>query len=298
MVRAKLQKSNEIKVLNQEEQAEFLQEQSWTKEYPSLGLRLECALNTDEGKIRENIRENLKRGHDQIWPYKAQDTEVCICAGGPSLKENLEDIKERQFQGAKVVALANTAHVLVNAGIRPNAHILLDAKPRNATFILPNVETTYFIASQCDPEVFEVAEKTKNKIFIWHGANNPEEFEVLNETGEPWIPVQGGSTLTVRAIRLFNILGYSNFHVYGFDSCYLDGKHHSYEQPDADKHKRLKLHFEGRDFTVSPWMIAQFMEFQDFVKAFGMNINLKVHGDGLVSHLIERGAKSTVNIEE
>ena len=272
-------------------------DQSWEVDYPALGIKLHCLLNTDEEKIKENIRQNLKRGHEEIWPCLEQDTEVCICAGGPSLKEHFKDIKRIQENGGKVVALANTAHLLVDAGIVPNAHVLLDAKPRNAKFVLP-IKTTFFIASQCDPKVFEEAEKTGNKIYLWHGVNNDEEFGVIHEQEKPWIPVQAGSTLTVRAIRLFNILGYKNFHVFGFDSCYMGDEHHAYEQPDADKHKKMKLEFEGKIFTVSPWMIAQFMEFQKFVQNFGMGINMKVYGEGLISRLIERGGKSTIKIEE
>jgi len=272
--------------------------EAWEVEYESLGIKLHCLLNTDEDKIRENIKANLDRGHPQIWPHKEQETQCVLCAGGPTLREHIEDIKEHQAQGGKVIALANVAHLLIENNIRPNAQVLLDAKPRNAKFILPGVETTLFIASQCDPTVFEAAEQTGNKIYIWHGVNNDQEFEVIHERGEPWIPVQAGTTITVRAIRLFNILGYKNFHIYGFDSCYKDGVHHSYEQPDADKHKRFKLEFEGKVFTVSPWMIAQFMEFAKFVKAFGMNLNLNIHGDGLISHLIKCGGKSSVAITE
>ena len=271
-------------------------DQSWEVEYPSIGVKLQCLLNTDEGKIRDNIEENLKRGHEEIWPHKEQETEVCICAGGPSLIDHLEDIRAIQKGGGKVVALANTAHILVNAGIIPNAHIILDAKPRNAEFVT-DVKTTFFIASQCDPKVFENAEKTGNKIYLWHGVNNDEEFQVITEQDRPWIPVQAGSTLTLRGIRLFNILGYKNFHVFGFDSCYQGDDHHAYEQPDADKHKKLKLEFEGEKFTVSPWMLAQFMEFEKFVKNFGMGLNMIVYGNGLIEHLIKKGG-GKVNIEE
>jgi len=274
--------------------------QSWERDIPSLGIKLQCLLNIDNDKIKENIRENLKRGHDEIWPYKEQDTEVIVCAGGPSLVSHIDEIKSIN---GKVIALANSAHILKENGIRYHAHVLLDAKPRNAEFILDE-KTTYFIASQCDPEVFERAGKTGNKIYIWHAINNEEEFEIINEQGSPWIPVQAGSTITPRALRLLNILGYKNFHCFGFDSCYMDNKHHSYDQPDADKHKTMNFEFEGRDFKVSPWMIAQFMDFMQFVKNFGMNINLNVYGDGLISHLIKRGSEmtektqSTVSITE
>lgn len=286
------------KVIQSESERLDDKKDTWEVDYSHIGVKLECALNTDEDKIRDNIRINMQRPHPQIWPHKTQDTEICICAGGPSLPDYIEDIKERQVNGAKVIALANTAHLLAHHGIRYNAHMLLDAKPRNATFIMPGIETTYFIASQCDPEVFERAEETGNDIFLYHAVNNAEEFEILHNSEDPWIPVQGGSTLTFRALRLFNILGYQNFHVFGFDSCYGEGDtHHAYEQPDADKHKKLKLEFEGREFQISPWMLAQFLEFTTFVKNFGMNLNMQVHGNGLMSYLIERGS-GQIKLEE
>ena len=43
----------------------------------------------------------------------------------------------------------------------------------------------------------------------------------------------GGSTVTLRAIHLFRMLGFSKFEVYGFDSCII-GQHHAYEQKEND----------------------------------------------------------------
>jgi Protein of unknown function DUF115 len=263
---------------------------SWSQKYESIGLTLECVLNTDEAKIRENITANLKRFHSRVWPHKAQETPVVICAGGPSLLDSIEEIREKQINGAKVIALANTAHVLVKHGIRPNAHVLLDAKPRNAEFILPNVETTYFIASQCCPEVFDKAEATGNRILMYHAVNNDEEFQCIKDVEEMWVPVQGGSTITMRAIRLFTLLGYMNFETYGWDSCLRDGRHHAYEQPDADKQRVFKFEVEGKLFKVTPWMISQAFELINFVKMFCMNININVHGDGLIAHIIKQAS--------
>lgn len=263
---------------------------AWEVKYPSIGLTLNCVLNTDEGKIRENITQNLKRTHERIWPHKIQETGMVICAGGPSLLDGIEEIREKQVQGAKIVACANTAHILSKHGIRPNAHVLLDAKPRNRDFILPNVETTFFIASQCNPDVFEAAEKTGNKIYMFHAVNNDEEFQCIRESEDMWCPVQGGSTITMRTIRLFTLLGYKNFDIYGWDSCLRDGRHHAYEQPDADKQKVFKLAVDNRVFKVTPWMISQAFEFVDFIKMFCMNINLDVHGDGLIAYIIKQGS--------
>lgn len=264
--------------------------QSWTQKYESIGLTLECVLNTDESKIRENITENLKLSCPRIWPHKVQETPVVICAGGPSLLDGIEEIRQKQIDGAKVIACANTAHVLKKHGIRYSAHVLLDAKPRNAEFIIPDTETTFFIASQCNPEVFRKAEGTGNKIYMYHAVNNDEEFQCIKDVEEMWVPVQGGSTITMRTIRLFTLLGYKNFDIYGWDSCLRDGRHHAYEQPDADKQRVFKFEVDGRMFKVSPWMLGQAFEFVNFIKMFCMNINLSVNGDGLIAHIIKQGS--------
>lgn len=290
---AEQQQSNEVN--SNEVNSNKIHSNEWEVKYPSIGLTLNCVLNTDKERIQSNIKENLKRNHPRVWPHKLQDTDVIICAGGPSLIDHIEEIKALQDKGGKVIALANVAHVLEKYGIIPNGHILLDAKPRNAEFIT-NADTTYFISSQCDPQVFENAEKTGNQIYIWHAVNNDDEFECINDIEEKWVPIQGGSTITMRAIRLFTILGYRNYHVFGWDSCYFEDVHHAYEQPDADKHKKFKFEFEGRTFTVSPWMISQALESINFFKTFCMSINLCVHGDGLISHIIKTCGKSTVKI--
>lgn len=286
----------------------------WDVEYKSLGLKLKCALNVEEDKIRENIAHALSLGLPEIWPSQPKDKdgneneqELLICAGGPSLLDSFEEIADLQRTGAKVVALANTAGFLLREGITPDAHVLLDAKPRNATFIQKDLDCWHFISSQCDPSVFEAAKD--KRVMLYHAVNNDDEFDVIKdhydaiESDDPrekaWIPVQGGSTITMRAIRLFTLLGYKNFHTFGFDSCLRDKKHHAYEQPDADKHKVFKFDFEGTTYHVSPWMLAQFMEFQNFVKLFGMNINLNVHGDGLIADFIHKAyTKHNVKIEE
>jgi len=288
----------QIELENKEnKQLENKDKQNWEVKYPSIGLTLSCVINTDKDKIRNNIIENIQRTHPRVWPHKEQDTEVIICAGGSSLLDHFDEIHKKQQDGGKVIALANTAHILVENGIRPNAQILLDAKPRNAEFVVNGIETVCFIASQCDPSVFEKAEKTGNKIYLYHAVNNDAEFSYINDVENAWIPIQGGNTITMRAIRLFTILGYSNFQIYGWDSCIMNDRHHAYPQPDADKQKIFCLELEGKKFQLTAWMLSQGLEFVNFVKNFCMKIELNVHGDGLISHIIKTGSLK-VNIKE
>lgn len=261
-------------------------------EYPEVGITIHAALNTDKDKLLDNVKTNCARGHEQVWAWKEQDTVTAIVGGGASLLDTIDEIKETvEVNGAKVIALANTAHVLVENDIKPSACVLLDARPNNANFIVDDLDCVYFVASQCDPSVFDKLEKLGRKVYIWHAVNDPDEFEAINEAYEKWIPIQGGNTILLRSLRLFSVLGYHRFDVFGFDSCMYDGSHHAYEQPKADGDKAVKIGCNGKEFEVTGWMISQAMEFIKTVKAFGQNWQMRVHGNGLIEHLIRTGGR-------
>jgi len=261
-----------------------------TYEYKELGITIEGQLNTDPQKLKENIETNIRRDHEQVWPHIEQDTVVALVGGGPSLLDTLDDLRESQKNGAKVVALANTAHVLSKHGIRPSAHVILDGKPNNVNFIVDDLDCKYFIASQCDTSVFDKLEKLGRKIYIWHAVNNDAEFQCLHNYYDKWVPIAGGPTIMLRSLRLFSVLGYHKFDLYGFDSCVKDGKHHAYDQPVADAERNVKIGLNGKEFEVRAVDIQQAMEFIKTVKAFGQNWKLRVHGDGLIEHMIRTGA--------
>jgi hypothetical protein len=93
----------------------------------------------------------------------------------------------------------------------------------------------------------------------------------------------------LRAIPLLRMLGFKRFHLYGFDSCLTD-EHHAYAQPENDSEHVVSATVGGRVFRCHVWMLSQAQEFIDLVKFMGDEIDLQVHGDGLISHIIETGA--------
>lgn len=253
--------------------------------YESLGIKIFAGLNTPRAKLVENIRTNIKRGLPQVWPHQPQDTVCCVVAGGPSLADSLDDIRTRQADGAMVVALANTAHYLMAHGIRPNSVVLLDAKP-NPQWIVPELKCTYFVASQCDPVMFDALQGMKY-VYIWHAINNREEFDSVFEGYDQWVPIQGGNTMGLRTLRLLDVLGYHRFELFGMDGCLIDGCHHVYPQPMADKDRSTGIEVNGRRFEVTAWMIQQAIEFLKVVKMFGQKWEMVVHGDGLLAHMVK-----------
>lgn len=258
--------------------------------YPELGIKIHATLNMPEQRIVDNIRTNVQRNLPQVWPHQPQDTTIALIAGGPSLETTLDEIREVQEDGAKVVALANTAKYLLKNRIRPNAHVLLDAREGNRSFIEPELDCTYFIASQCDPDLFEQVKD--KKVYIWHAVNSTDEMEAIKDFQEMWVPIQGGNTIALRALRMLQILGYHRFELFGFDSCNDGKRHHAYDQPAHDDVETKTIALNGRPFTVTAWQIQQAMEFMKMVKAFGDKWEVRAHGDGLIQHMIREGGKN------
>lgn len=280
-------------------------------EYEDLGVQLICSLNTDRDQLLDNIAANLKvDGLSRVWPCQPQpdDVKLAIVAGGPSLEDTLPELQALVADGVNVVSLANSTGWLLDHGINPSAQIVLDAKPRNASFVHDVPGCTYFVASQCDPSVLErvmafegvdghtgpTRKEGSQRVFLFHAVNNQDEFNLINSVDGidgQWAPVHAGSTITMRGIRLFQILGFSRFHLFGFDSCCMGEKHHAYEQPSADHFLRTTLECNGRPFVVTGWMLHQAMEFMKFAREFGESLDIIVHGDGLIAHMIRSGVE-------
>lgn len=274
-----------------------------------IGMAIVASLNTDVEKLRENIIHNCTQ-HEinidwpyaaqtgqkigMVWPNKPQDTILGICAGGPSLLDTLEEARRLIDEGGKLIALANTMHVLLDHGLTPSAQVILDAKPRNAEFLHEIPGCTYFIASQADPSVFDKVLSFDNpRVYLWHAINNSEELiAVMDSLKVPWARIQGGSTITLRSLQLFKVLGYHRFEMFGMDSCWLGEEHHAYPQPAADHFKRAMIACNGRDFSVSGWMVNQAMEFLRFCKMYGAEMDMRVHGDGLIAHMVRSVAQA------
>ena len=244
-------------------------------------------LNTTEEKVKENVKANITLGFQQVQPYPTNDVEVMIVGGGPSLAENIEEIRKLREDGVKLVTINNAYKFCIDNGIKPSAMVMVDAREFNSRFVEPIIsECKYFIASQCDPSVF--AKVPKEQTYIWHTSADMIN-ELLANQYQRWFPVPGGSTVLLRAIPLFRMLGFKRFHIFGCDSC-LDGdKHHAYEQKENDGQPVVPVNVGGKIFQCHPWMVSQAQEFVDLIKMLGDEIELDVRG-GLLRHILETGA--------
>lgn len=226
---------------------------------------------TDEVKAR-NAEINGKRDVRRFSTNPPHDGKVIIVGGGPSLAGGLDEIKARQENGVKVWATNNSYRYLKSHGIQPDAHVLLDARPDNITFLEPDAGVTYYLNVSCDPGMFELL----------------AGFDVVmyDLGGEAT-----GTTVGLKALYLAGFSGNKEFYLYGFDSSYADDRHHAYSQPLNDAENIVEMTVEGKTFRCAPWMVIQTEEFQSIAASFASQDKIiHVHGDGLLPFVARRMA--------
>ena len=258
----------------------------------SASLPKSIKLNTPEEKILANIRENAKFPCKHVRPHQLQEeTEIQILCGGPSLNDFEDEIFENWVGGMKTITVNGTYNWAQDRHITNVNQCMIDARPFNKRFCEPpRDDCYYFIASQCDPSVFEML--PHDRTFFWHCTSSPEAIDAVDESYPEYIIAGGGSTVAMRVIALMRVLGYKKMHIYGLDSCCVDGDHHAYSQPENDyKVKNIPVKVGDRVFDCQPWMAYQAYDLVEMVKAIGDEFMLDVKGDGLIAHILKTGAE-------
>ncbi len=255
-------------------------------------------LNTADDDIKANVKHNIAQGWEQIIPHEANDLEVMILAGGPSLNEHVDEIKRLRANGVKLITMNGTYNWAIENGLTPSAQVMVDARQFNARFTKPVVDgCKYILASQCHPDVFEGL--PRDRTYIWHTSTD-HITELLNEQYPAWFSIPGGTTVLLRTIPLFRMLGYRKYYLFGADSCLSDDEvaHHAYSQPENDNSPIVKVQVPGgKLYKCHPWMASQAQEFVDLVKFLGEEIDLEIYGDGLLKNILEVGAAASVEEE-
>ena len=246
-------------------------------------------VNVADHTITDNIKANVQRDVPWFSGFGPQAKAAIVCCGGPSLTDSLSEIRWHARNGSRIITVNNAWRVLVEAGIKPDACILLDARPENVQFIQGGEHLKWFVASQCDASIFDGLKD--HDLVMWH-SHIGDEIEVIvkpfMET-HPICLVPGGGTVGLRAINLCWLSGYDKIHVYGLDGSYEGDKHHAYAQPLNDGEHVLTVLHGGKSYQCSTWMARQAEEFQDqwrFLNA--RKVNIFVHGRGLIPDIAKQ----------
>jgi SAM-dependent methyltransferase len=249
-------------------------------------------INTPEDTVDAQVVANIRAGWQHVMPHDKQDREVILLAGGPSMTEQLDEIRKLRTEGAALVTVNGAYGWALEHGLEPSAQIVLDARAFNARFVLPVTGyTKYLIASQAHMTTLEPL--PRERTFLWHsGLSDANEALVREVLGGQFWPIPGGSTVVLRAIPLLRLLGFWRIHLFGFDSCVrMNGEHHAYAQAENDREILVPVELGGKVFQCAPWQVSQATEFRDLVAFLGDEVECAVYGDGLIASMVETGAQ-------
>jgi len=254
-------------------------------------------MNTKPEVVVEHVKQNIRRPLPQARPYDPQDVDVILALGGPSLAQRWDALEDLYYDSCRLVTVNGTHDYCIDRGLRPAIHVMVDARKKNADFLKkPLSSCRYLVASQCHPAIFEALEGQNVTIFHSDYTETDLIRPILKHYYfDRFYEVVGGSTVGLRSILLLRMLGFSRIHVFGMDSCWMDGKHHAYPQGLNDKDKQLAVKCGGREFIASPWHIKQAQEFRDVVKIHGDKFQLKFHGKGLIATMVRHGNEFTID---
>ncbi len=260
-----------------------------TRRWDSAVMRL----NVETGVILRNIEVNIRRQLPQHVPHEESHDHIAIVGGGWSLADTLDELRELYFSGVKIVALNGAANWLMDRNLKPSVHIVMDARAANLPFVTtPIPRCKYFLASQCDPLLFDACEGRDVRLFHVISSDAEDERNILDDFyNKRWVQVPGAGTVGIVAMLLMRSLGFKFQHLFGIDSCYApDGRHHSYPQALNDGEGSGSFWCAGKQFRCSAWQASQAQNFISVVQHHGNLLQLTVHGDGLLAHMLQTGA--------
>lgn len=241
--------------------------------------------------LAKNVKMNLGRPLPR-FVHRAgfgvpKNEPLAVVAAGPSLNDTYQKILD-----FKHVLVCGSAHDhLIRLGIVPNYALVCDGgKEDKGNYSLPQKETTYLIASQCDPSLFEHLKDHKVEMWHYRGQCAPtpeEEREVLN--GEP--SLSWGSSVTIVAIQICMFLGHQDLHFFGFDSCYGDHgmSHHCTKISGSMEYQKMPATVGGKTFISDLALMEQANQFFRIQEAQHQFLHSTIYGGGLIAEMVRQG---------
>ena len=240
---------------------------------------MEVIANTNREVITRNIISACKRDLPWLEIKDPHEGHAVIVAGGPSLRETIDEVKWRHSMGQTIIACNGAARFLNEHGICPDVQIVIDARPENVRFIGEATTINTFLASQCDPSLFDSADN----VTVFH-LNTVGVADIIPQDRTAHL-ISSGTTVGMAAIVVAYTQGYRRIHLHGFDSSYVE-EHHAYQQKENDQDTVVEAVAGNRKFKCSPWMIKQVQDFQVLANELVADgVIITVAGDGLLPHV-------------
>jgi hypothetical protein len=239
-----------------------------------------------EDRVIENIKHANSLGLKSLFSLRdwREGTPVALVGGGPSLLKHYHKLKDYKC----VIACGSVHDKLRSLGIVPTYTVLCDPDPIMCSYVknIHYTKTTYLVASQCSPEMFNHLKYAR--VILWHTMGMVDYDQMF---GKKTLTIPGGCTVGTRAMSIAMGMGYKNLHLFGFDSCFEGDAHHAYEfqNPEVEKLEAVQeiTMEDGTVYKMAGYHVAQFIDFQRMLTLYKNRMNVTVHGDGPIARVME-----------
>lgn len=211
-------------------------------------------------------------GFEEAIPRKY----LTIIASGPSARDGHWDTR------GDTMALNSALSLMLARDFPPTFWAACDPQELVVDFLKETpLGITYFVASKCHPAVLERLRSRDTRLF--HVGDSPG----------PMVPVRYGSSITLTALHLARLLGYTDIDVYGWDCCIIDGSHHaqdgSWAKPTITMNIRAapEKPILSSFITTVEWAgeVEQALGHIKELRDWGVNVH--VHGPGMLRAAID-----------
>jgi predicted SAM-dependent methyltransferase len=181
--------------------------------------------------LLENIQTNINTIPKWLKRARVHTGKAIIASAGPSIRTHLEELKNRQKEGATIFCVKHSLPILLEYGIKPEFCVILDPRPLDGTSthgivrkdLFKDVppETTMLVASMTNRDVTKHLLDRGVNVVGWHAlANGIDRFI---STGKIDLIIAGGTCSAMRAINVAYNLGFREVELVGFDCSQEEG---------------------------------------------------------------------------
>ena len=241
---------------------------------------------------KKNIQDILSFGFPDISVLINAEAgkEAIVIAGGPSIDNYVEKIRELQKEGKVIVAIERMYTWLAKHNIVPDYVVVLDASEDvKEALHNPLKKAKHLISTQCRVKTAEQLKDVDSYVFSipQHGVEQQNYW--LEGKYDRITVINGGGSVSLQAMAISMLLGMKDLHIFGMDlhlegGLYADG---IAGVGDISNEVSVKIDDEVVRTTISYLSFAQQFFLMMYTIAASVTNKITIYGDSLIKRMAE-----------